>query len=628
MLRFPALVSSERFREEALADDMDWLSRVRSDLLYAVGVGSALRRVIPLAWQRSRVWPGVAEELAAKYGDRPALLSDQESFTFAEFDRRANRYARWALANGIRKGDVVCLMMPNRPEFAAIWLGIARAGGVTALLNINLAGRGLAYCIDIVRPAHVIVADSLAATYATAAPLLESAPTLWRHGGDDPRVPSIDDAVALLDDGPLAAEQRPALNHDDRCLYIFTSGTTGLPKAATINHYRVIAAMEAFSAVMGATANDRIYDCLPMYHTVGGVCALGACLIRGGSVWIAEKFSASRFWDDVVDHGCTLFQYIGELCRYLVNAPPHPKEHLHHIRLCCGNGLRPDIWPEFKRRFAIAHIREFYAATEGNAVLFNFDDTPGAIGRCPDWSRFVFPMMVVRFDLDREQPVRNAEGFCIRSADNEVGELISHIELHPLKPGQRFDGYADTAATEQKILRNVFAHGDMWFRSGDLVRRDRRGYYFFVDRIGDTFRWKGENVSTSEVAETIDTCAGVAEANVYGVAVAGHDGRAGMAAVVGAASFALATLRQHVHAHLQPNARPLFIRLQDRIDATSTFKQRKIDLVQEGFDPDTVRDPLYFDDWGAGAYRAAGRRTLPAHPVGKGAFMRFVRSCG
>jgi fatty-acyl-CoA synthase len=581
---------------------MGWFDRIRSDVQFAVGLGRTLRRVIPLARDPLRVWPDVAAELAAKYGDRPALLSERETLTYAGLDAHANRYARWAVANGIDKGDTVCLMMPNRPEFMAIWLGIARAGGVTALLNINLTGRGLAYCIDIVRPRHVIVADELAEIYATAAPLLASRPMLWRHGGDDPLVPSIDAMVAGLDDGPLLPEQRPPLSHNDRCLYIYTSGTTGLPKAATINHYRVLAAMEAFSAATNASADDRMYDCLPMYHTVGGVCAPGAALIAGGSVWIAERFSASAFWDDVVDRGCTLFQYIGELCRYLVNAPPHPKERLHKVRLCCGNGLRPDIWPEFKRRFAIPHIREFYAATEGNAVLFNFDDTPGAIGRCPWWARIVFPMAVVRFDLDREQPVRDAEGRCIRCAPGEVGELISHIVLNPLKPGQRFDGYADPAATEAKILRNVFRPGDEWFRSGDLVRRDRRGYYFFVDRVGDTYRWKGENVSTSEVAETIHTCAGVAEANIYGVAVAGQDGRAGMAAVVSGVGFDLVVLRAHVHAHLPPHARPLFVRLQEQIDSTSTFKQRKIRLVQEGFDPDQVADPIYFDDGGVSAY--------------------------
>jgi fatty-acyl-CoA synthase len=362
--------------------------------------------------------------------------------------------------------------------------------------------------------------------------------------------------------------------------------------------------MVAFSTVMRASERDRMYDCLPLYHTVGGVIAAGACLVAGGSVFIAEKFSARQFWDDVVDNDCTLFQYIGELCRYLVNAPPHPKERRHRIRLACGNGLRPDIWDTFQQRFAIRHIREFYAATEGNAVMFNLDGTPGAIGRCPFWLRPIFPMINIRLEheLDHENIVRGADGFCVECAPGEVGELISEIVFDPMKPGQRFDGYADRAATETKILRDVFKKGDMWFRSADLVRRDRNGYYYFVDRIGDTFRWKGENVSTSEVAEMIHTFDGVEEANVYGVTVDGFDGRAGMVAIVIGSGFDLERLRKYIHAKLPAYARPLFVRMQKSIDKTSTFKQRKINLVREGFDPQTIADRLYFDDPRAGGY--------------------------
>ena len=408
--------------------------------------------------------------------------------------------------------------------------------------------------------------------------------------------------VAALDDGPVAKSDRPELTLDDRCLFVYTSGTTGLPKAANVNHYRVLAAMEAFSAVMGMTKDDRMYNCLPLYHTSGGVIAICACLREGASVFIREKFSARQFWDDVVDRDCTLFQYIGELCRYLVNAPTHPKESRHKLRLCCGNGLRPDIWNEFKTRFAIEHIREFYAATEGNAILFNLDDTPGAVGRVPKWAGIIFPLKVIRFDIDKEEAVRGPDGFCQECDPDEIGEIVSRIVISPLKPGQRFDGYSDKAATEKKVLRAAFETGDMWFRSGDLMRRDARGYFYFVDRIGDTFRWKGENVATSEVAELINTFDAVKEANVYGVPVAGRDGKAGMAALVTGEGFDLAALRRHVHAHLSPYARPLFIRLQKELETTSTFKQRKIDLVREGFDPGRIAEPLYFDDASAGAY--------------------------
>jgi fatty-acyl-CoA synthase len=581
---------------------MSFVSDLRDDFAYARGIFRTLRRVIPMARRRSRTFPDVAEELAARYGERPALLSARETLTYAGFNARANRYARWALANGVGKGDVVGLLMPNRPEYPAVWLGVARAGGVTALLNTNLRGAALAHGINLVAPKHLIIADELADAFAEAAPFLSVAPRIWRHGGTAPGPDRIDRAVEGLSDAAVPATERPALTLDDRCLFIYTSGTTGMPKAANVNHYRVLGAMIAFGAVMDAKAGDRMYDCLPLYHTVGGVIAVGAPLLAGGSVFIRDRFSASQFWDDVVDNDCTLFQYIGELCRYLVNAPPHPKEGRHRLRLCCGNGLRPDVWPAFKARFRIPHIREFYAATEGNALLFNFDDKPGSVGRIPRWLGRVFPITTVRYDVEAGAPVRGADGRCIECPPGEAGEMISRIVVDPKRPGQRFEGYADKEESERKVLRDVFEPGDAWFRTGDLMRRDARGNFYFVDRVGDTFRWKGENVSTSEVAEAISAFPGIGEANVYGVTVPGTEGRVGMAALVPQGTPDLAALRAHVHARLSPYARPAFLRLQGAIEATSTFKQRKIALVREGYDPAAVADPLYFDDPVTGAY--------------------------
>ena len=581
---------------------MAGLEHIRNDLRYVRGIFRVLRKITPMARNRTRTYPVFAEELARRYGERPALISEHETLTYAGLNARANRYARWAMAKGIAKGDVVCLLMPNRPEYLAIWLGIARAGGVTALLNTHLTGPALAHCINIVAPKHLIVADELVAPLEGAGPQLNCNPAVWRYGGAPGR-DRLDEAILDFPDHAIPQDERPALTLDDRCLYIFTSGTTGLPKAANVNHYRVLGAMLLFSVLTEATERDRMYDCLPLYHTVGGVCAIGACLAVGGSVFIRERFSASQFWDDIVDRECTLFQYIGELCRYLVNARQHPKENRHRIRLCCGNGLRPDVWPAFRDRFGIREIREFYAATEGNALIFNFDDTPGAVGRVPGWARRIFPITNVRFDVEREAPVRGPDGFCSECASDEAGEMISKIVVDPLRPGQRFDGYADKSATERKILHDVFEKGDLWFRTGDLMRRDRRGYFYFVDRVGDTFRWKGENVSTSEVAELITVMPAVREANVYGVSVRSSDGRVGMAAIVPDVDlFDLDDLRRHIYASLPAFSRPRFIRLQAALDTTSTFKQRKMRLVGEGFDPAMIVDPIFFDHPQEGCY--------------------------
>ena len=581
---------------------MGIFERIRKDIQFIVGIGRALLRVGPIARHPTLTFSDVFEDQARRYADKVALLSDRESYTYAELDAQANRYARWALANDVGKGDTVCLLMTNRPEFVAVWLGITRMGGAVALINTHLTGQALAHCINIVSPKQIIVADDLAGSFASAEPRLTGTPTLWSHGDAGGGFRRIDEAVAGLDSIAVDAKDRPKIVLEDQCLYIFTSGTTGLPKAAKVNHYRVRAAAEAFAAFMEIRTDDRMYNCLPLYHTSGGVIAICACLREGASVFIREKFSVRQFWDDVVEHECTLFQYIGELCRYLVNAPAHPLEARHKIRLCCGNGLRPDIWEVFRDRFRIAHIREFYASTEGNAILFNVDDTPGSVGRVPKWANTFFPMAVVRYDIENGAPVRDKDGFCEVCDPDEVGELVSRILVSKVKPGQRFDGYSDSAATETKVLRDAFESGDTWFRSGDLMRRDARGYFFFVDRIGDTFRWKGENVATSEVAELIDTFDAVEEANVYGVPVSGREGKAGMVAIVVGEGFDLAALRRHVHAHLSAYARPLFVRLQAEIVTTSTFKQSKLDLVRDGFDPAKISEPLYFDDPSSGAY--------------------------
>jgi fatty-acyl-CoA synthase len=576
---------------------MGLIERLSADVVCLKGALRILRMTTPIAKNPTRIFPTVIEDLAEKFGDAPALLSDRESFSYRELAARSNRYARWALAHGIRKGDTVCLMMPNRPEFLAVWLGITRVGGVVALINTNLTGVALAHCVNVVEPTHIIVAAELLEPLQGARPHISSPAKLWLHGEAAANLPRIDREIEGFSGERLAAAQRPPLTIEDRALYIYTSGTTGLPKAANINHYRMMLASHAFAGVMDTRTSDRMYDCLPLYHTAGGLVATGAVLLNGGAVVIREKFSAREFWDDVVRWECTLFQYIGELCRYLVNSPPHPQERAHKLRLACGNGLRPDIWADFKTQFQIPHIVEFYGATEGNVSLFNFEGKEGAVGRIPWYLSHRFPTKVVRFDVELQQPVRDARGFCVECDTDEPGEVIGKILKDPSKPGARFEGYATQAETDKKILRDVFEKGDVWFRTGDLMRKDDNGYFYFVDRIGDTFRWKGENVSTTEVEEAIGRYDGVLESNVYGVQVPGRDGRAGMAAIVVAKDdFDLASLRELLVKQLPDYARPVFLRIRRNIEVTATFKQKKVDLVKQGFDPGAIADPIYFND--------------------------------
>ncbi len=541
--------------------------------------------------------PALVEGLADRFGAGVALASEGQSLTYRELAKRSNIYALWAMRQGIGSGDVVCLVMPNCPEYIAIWLGITRVGGVVALINTNLIGQSLAHSLNIVLPKHIIVDAELAEAVAAVRPQLTPGVRYWVRGDGCDGFVRIDHEV---DDNPSDQLDVPADFRSpsirDCALYIFTSGTTGLPKAARVSHFRLMQWSHWFAGMMDTRSSDRMYNCLPMYHSVGGVVAIGAMLVSGGTVVLRRRFSAKRFWEDVVESRCTIFQYIGELCRYLVNSPPGRWEVGHQLRLCCGNGLRADIWEKFKRRFEIPWILEFYAATESNFSLYNCEGKPGAIGRIPSFLAHRFPVALIKVDPETAEPIRNEKGLCLRCTANEVGEAIGKIPDAHASEGSRFEGYTDKGASERKVLRNVFEDGDAWYRTGDLMRKDEKGYFYFVDRVGDTFRWKGENVSTAEVAETILRCHGVDDAVVYGVTVPGTEGRAGMAAIVAGNEFDLAAFGSHVTEYLPEYARPLFLRIRSEIAITETFKPKKRDLANEGFNPVTITDEVYFYD--------------------------------
>jgi len=579
-----ALLETERTRREpsvGATAHRDWLR--------------ALEATTQIGKEPNRLLFDIIDDMAKTSPDAHALISSDESLTYGELAARSNAYARWAVAQGIAKGETVCLMMPNRPEYMAIWLGLTTVGVVVALINTQLRGPSLAHCIDAVTPKHLIAAAEFSEELQTLKPSLQTHPTIWAHGGDG-AFESIDHVVATLSGDTLSPLERRSVTITDRALLIYTSGTTGLPKAANVSHRRVLTWSLWFAGLMNTGPLDRVYNCLPMYHSVGGIVATGAALVRGGSVLIRDKFTAHQFWDDIADGGCTLFQYIGELARYLVNAPSHPRERAHRLRLACGNGLRGDIWEKFQTRFAIPRILEFYASTEGNFSLYNVEGKIGAIGRVPPFLRHRFPLALVKFDDESGFPMRGEDGHCLRCATGESGEAIGRIHDASARISGEFEGYSRAEQSGQKVLRDVFERGDAWYRTGDLMRVDESGFYYFVDRIGDTFRWKGENVSTSEVTAAIGAFPGVKEANVYGVRVPGTEGAAGMAATISNGNLDLDALRGHLAAWLPPYARPLFLRVADRLEATATFKHTKTNLQREGFDPAATSDAIYFDD--------------------------------
>jgi fatty-acyl-CoA synthase len=544
---------------------------------------AALESVKRLETRPDLTLPALMRELAGAHGERPALIGEDAALSYSELAEQANRYAGWAAAQGIGAGDVVCLLMPNCPEYFAIWLGITQLGGVVALLNSHLRGQALAHCISSAGAGRIIVADRLLPALDEVMPHLPATARYWVHGASGTRAESL-----LLPDAGwtgFKTSPRPV----DLALLIYTSGTTGPPKAAKITHARLLEWSFWFAGMMDARPSDRLYNCLPMYHSIGGVVAIGAMLVRGGSVVIREKFSATRFWEDISRTECTIFQYIGELCRYLLLSGPGEFESRHRLRLACGNGMSGKVWNEFEARFAIPQILEFYAATEGNVSLYNCEAKPGAIGRVPPFLSHRFPIALIQCDHLTGTPLRDENGFCLRAGPDEQGEAIGRIQGNA---ESQFDGYTDAGATRAKLLRDVFVPGDCWFRTGDMMRKDRAGYYYFADRLGDTFRWKGENVSTTEVAEVVSACPGVTEAVVFGVEIPGNEGRAGMAVITTDARFSLLALQSLLIKALPSYARPVFIRRCGELAITGTFKLQKEQLRQEGF---SAGDVWFFD---------------------------------
>ncbi len=562
----------------------------------------ALERTAAIEADPYLTLPVLVERQARTFHGSPALMARDGSLSYGELAARSNQYARWGLSQGLRSGEVAALLMPNCAEYVAAWLGLTRIGVTVALINTHLTGDALVHALRVAAPRLMVIGAALAPALAAVRAQIEAELGVWVRGGPAhdfmPLEPALD---ALPGESPGAADYAaPSL--DATALYIYTSGTTGLPKAAHVTHYRLMRWSQWFAGMMNTQPGDRMYNCLPLYHSVGGVVAVGALLAAGGAVVIRPRFSASEFWRDVRDERCTLFQYIGELCRYLINAPSQPAEAEHSLRLACGNGLRPEVWDTFKARFRIPRILEYYASTEGNFSLYNCEGKPGSIGRIPSFLAHRLPVSLVRVDLDSGEPLRNAGGFCERCGADEVGEAVGLIPPEGGARAGRFEGYADAAASERKVLRDVFKTGDAWYRTGDLMRRDAAGYYYFVDRMGETYRWKGENVSTAEVLSALAADPRVLDGVVFGVGVPGSEGRAGMAALVVAEPFDLVAFRKEAAARLPSYARPVFLRLVRTLDVTGTFKPRKLELAREGYDVTQISDPLFFDDARSNAY--------------------------
>lgn len=514
----------------------------------------------------------VFQDRARHYPDRIFIRFGDEELTYRQANEAVNRYAAVLAGYGVGHGDVVGIMLRNRPETVLAMLAAVKCGAVAGMLNHNQRADVLAHSISLLDSTVLIAEADL------LKPIRDS-------GAKPAKLVTIEQVVKQsagkpIDNPASASEVRAR----DTAFYIFTSGTTGHPKASVMTHQRWLRALAGFGGLgVRLRGNDTLYCALPLYHNNALTVALSSVLDAGATLALGKSFSASGFWDEVIAAEATAFIYIGELCRYLLNQPPKPGDREHHVRVIVGNGLRPDIWEEFTKRFGIKRVVEFYGASEGNTAFINVFNIPGSTGINP------LPLAYVEYDPVTGDPVRDAKGRVHRVPSGQPGLLISPVSR--LSP---FDGYTDKAATERKLVRNAFKDGDVWFNTGDVMSPQGMGHASFADRIGDTFRWKGENVATTDVEAALSAARCVEECTVFGVEVPGTDGRAGMAAVKlrEGSTFDGKALAGKLFDRLPGYAVPLFIRIVPSLETTSTFKSRKVDLRDQGFGSD-IADPLY-----------------------------------
>jgi citronellyl-CoA synthetase len=543
---------------------------------------------------------------AQRHADHTAIIFEGREVSWRELNEQANRYANALKRLGLGRGDTISIVMENRVEFLASFLAANKLGATAALVNTNLTGGPLVHCIKITNSKVCLFGQER----------LDAIDDVRK----DEKLDGIENYLFVGDSNPLPCPrwardlEEDALDEDsdnlpetdqvtlgDIALNIFTSGTTGLPKASVMSNRRfIMSSMLSTKGGLRCDANDCIYLCLPLYHGTGLFLGVGAAFNSGATMFIRRKFSASNFLPEVREHGVTCFIYIGELCRYLLNTPEQPDDYRNPLTTIMGNGLRPDVWHTFKQRYGIQRVSEFYGSSEGNVGFLNLLNKDCTVGTTS------MPTTLVKYDVDADEIVRDNKGRCIKATKGEPGLLLGKITKMTA-----FEGYTSEAETEKKILRDAFKKGDAWFNTGDLMKTVDVGFamgmphYQFVDRVGDTFRWKSENVSTNEVGEIINQHPQVGFSNVYGVEVPKADGRAGMAAIILADNVDALDIKgfsAHVVTNLPSYARPVFLRIQPEMDTTGTFKMVKGDLRKQGYDLDQVEDEIYVMKPGSDLY--------------------------
>lgn len=566
---------------------------LRHSLAQAKGIAPLAKGLYTLVSSKPDSYRSIGTHLEAharKRPNSPAIRFQQDEFSYDQVNRWVNRYSHYFISQGIQPGDTIGINIENRTECLIAVLAVVKTGAIAAMINTSQRGEVLLHSINLVKPKMMLIGEEQIENMASVIESIDIPLRTQLHYLKDTGTrscPSFYQDMAIVSEGQ--SEENPdttdKIQMKQPCFYIFTSGTTGLPKASVMSHYRWHKSMAGMGLASLRLSNDDVmYLSLPLYHNNALTVAMAGILGAGGCLAIGRKFSVTRFWDEARQYQATTFCYIGELCRYLLNSPAQENDQDHKIRAIIGNGLRPDIWMEFKQRFGIDHINEFYGASECNLVFTNALNLDCTAGVCP------LPYNIVEYDIEADEPLRNEQGFMLPVKKGGTGLLITEINEK-----QPFEGYTDPEATKKKILQGVFSSEDRWFNTGDMVINQGFKHIAFADRLGDTFRWKGENVATTEVEAVANEYPGVEHSVAYGVEIPGTDGRAGMAALTlkDVNSFDSAAFSRHLHEKLPAYAVPIFIRIREQEEITGTFKYRKVELKKEHYDLNQVEEAMF-----------------------------------
>jgi citronellyl-CoA synthetase len=586
------MVSKSRVQKDGLITRKDYIKGWLSISWRLPTISRIIKHLYNISVEDRESWGSMLEENADKFPNNTAIKSEENWLTYREYNEAVNQYANYFISQGLKKGGVAVVFLENRPELLIVYSAMAKIGVINSMISTNLRQDSLKHCLTL-HPADVfIVGEEVLEAFEEVKDNLKLLPHQKIYfvpdKGKKPTPDGLIDLNEVVKKYPVinpstTAQVRPK----DIIAYVFTSGTTGgMPKAAVITHGRLVRCKYYNGKiVLNMKPTDTFYVPLPFFHTNALALSWPCVFANGAALAMRRKFSVSNFWTDVHKYNATSWCYIGELCRYLMNQPPKSDDHKNSLNKIIGNGLRPDIWKDFKKRFGISKIYEIYGAAESNLYFVNLLNLDCTVGTCR------LPYAIVKYDVDEDETIRDENGFMQKVAVGETGLLLGEIsETNP------FVGYTSKEATDSKILRNVFTQGDTWFNTGDLIRDIGYGHAQFVDRTGDTFRWKGENVSTTEVEKVTDTFPKIFMSTAYGVLMPGGDGRAGMIAVIlegHLEDFDFKGLSEHFQRSLPSYAVPKFVRIRTDFEYTPTHKIKKVSLRDDGFDLNKISEPLY-----------------------------------